>query len=133
MEERDWISAILARLSQKGNLSAQEELLELLHFMVDQWMERRYDLRKWRVHPSDLDHTLKQCIRCYRYTGSFAIYLLITLMKAGRGLPYIRWSSLDTTILDSDLRRIDSVIQDSETGEIRMADYNTFLASEVIS
>lgn len=53
--ERDWIAAILARLSQKGNVSAQDELLELLHFMVDSWMERRPDLRKWRVHPSDLD------------------------------------------------------------------------------
>ncbi len=124
--ERDWIAAILARLSQKGNLCAQEELLELLHFMVDHWMERRPELRKWRVHPSDLDHTLKQCVRCYRYTGSFAIYLLITLMKAGRGLPYIRWSSLDATILDSDLRRIDSVVQDPETGELCMAELHAY-------
>ena len=124
--ERDWIAAILSRLSQKGNVSAQEELLELLRFMVDSWMERRPDLRKWRVHPSDLDHTLKQCIRCYRYTGSFSIYLLITLMKAGRGLPYIRWPSLDATILDSDLRRIDSVVQDPETGELRMAELHAY-------
>lgn len=126
--ERDWIAAILARLSQKGNLSAQEELLELLRFMVDIWMERRPDLRKWRVHPSDLDHTLRQCIRCYRYTGSFSIYLLITLTKAGRGLPYIRWSSLDATILDSDLRRIDSVVQDPETGDIRIAECHAYHA-----
>jgi len=126
--ERDWISAILARLSQRGNLSAQEEFLELLHFMVDHWVERRFDIRKWRMYPTDLDHTLKQCIRCYRYTGSFAIYLLITLTKAGRGLSYIRWSSLDATILDSDLRRIDSVIQDPETGEIRMAECNVYRA-----
>lgn len=126
--QRDWISAILARLSQKGNLSAQEELLELLHFMVDQWMERRPDIRKWRGYPADLEHTLKQCIRCYRYTGSFSVYLLITLIKAGRGLPYIRLSSLDATILDSDLRRIDSVIQDPETGDIRMAECNSYQA-----
>lgn len=126
--ERDWIAAILARLSQRGNLSAQEELLELLHFMVDRWMEHRPDIRKWRMYPTDLDHTLRQCIRCYRYTGSFIIYLLITLMKAGKGLPYIRWSSLDATILDSDLRRIDSVIQDPETGDIRMAECNAYQA-----
>ncbi len=129
--QRDWISTILARLSQKGNLSAQEELLELLHFMVEQWMERRPNVYRWKGYPDDLEHTLKQCIRCYRYTGSFAIYLLITLMKAGRGLPYVRWSSLDAMILDSDLRRIDSVIRDPETGEIRMADYNKYLESTV--
>lgn len=126
--QRDWISAILARLSQRGNLSAQEELLELLHFMIEGWVERRYEVRRWRGYPTDLEHTLKQCIRCYRYTGSFAIYLLITLMKAGRGLPYVRWSSLDATILDSDLRKIDSVIQDPATGVIRMAEYNTYYA-----
>ncbi|MDD2778083.1 MAG: hypothetical protein PHI16_04220 [Methanocellales archaeon] len=103
--------------------------MELLHFMVDPWVERRFEVRRWKGYPDKLEHTLKQCIRCYRYTGSFAIYLLITLIKAGRGLPYVRWSSLDATILDSDLRRIDSVVQDPETGEIRMADYNKYLES----
>lgn len=128
-KQRDWISAVLARLVQRGNISAQEEFLELLHFMVDPWVERRFEVRRWKGYPDKLEHTLKQCIRCYRYTGSFAIYLLITLIKAGRGLPYVRWSSLDATILDSDLRRIDSVVQDPETGEIRMADYNKYLES----
>ena len=129
-KERDWISALLARLAQRGNLSAQEEFLELLHFLADEWMERYSSLRKWQVPPTDLENTLKQCIRCYRYTGSFTIYLLITLFKAGRGLPPIR--SLDETILDGDVRRIDSVIQDPETGEIRMADYKKYNAPAVL-
>ena len=126
--QRDWIAAILARLSQRGNLSAEEELLELVHFMVNNWMERRPNVYRWKGYPDELEHTLKQCVRCYRYTGSFAIYLLITLIKAGRGLPYVRWSSLDATILDSSLRRIDSVVQDSETGEIRMAEMYVYHA-----
>ncbi len=124
--QRDWIAAILARLSQRGNLSAQDELLELVHFMVDHWMERRPTVYRWKGYPADLEDTLKQCIRCYRYTGSFAIYLLITLIKAGRGLPSVRLSSLDATILDTDLRRIDSVVQDPETGEIKMMEYYTY-------
>lgn len=124
--QRDWIAAILARLVQRGNLSAQEEFLDLLHFMVDRWMEHRPDIKRWKGYPDDLEEILKQCIRRYRYTGSFSIYLLITLIKAGRGLPYIRWSSLDATILEGDLLRIDSVIQDPETGVIQMAEYNTY-------
>ena len=103
-----------------GNVSAEDELVELLGFMVGQWIERHYILRRWRGYPSDLIGILHGCIRRYRFTGTFTGYLFKTLILAGRGLPPIRFFSLDKTILDGDRRIVENVVQDSETGEISM-------------
>ena len=47
-------------------------------------------------------------------------YLFITLEYSSRGVRSLEAYSLDETVLDRDARKIESVIQDSETGEIRV-------------
>lgn len=123
------ICAIFARLAQRGNKTAEEEFLELLRFMVQKWMEYRPMLWRWKGYPEDLDKALRRCIHCYRYTGNFTSYLYISLIKAGRGLPKFYVSSLDKVLFDdsrTEVRRLDSVVQDPETGDIKLferADY----------
>ena len=131
-KQRDYISAVLARLAQRGNQYATEELQELLGFMIEKWMEHKPTIARWKGYPDDLKRTIEQCIRCYRYSGSFTTYLRITLIKAGRGLRYVRCSSLDSTLLDTDLKRIDRITQNMETGEIHMMPLNAYhtLSSE---
>lgn len=119
---RDVISVALVRLAQKGNLRAQQELVILLRFMVDQWIEFCPRLWKWKGYTDDLEDKIKGCIRCYRFTGTFIGYLFKTLEYAGRGLRRMQAYSLDDTIFDGDKRIIDSVVQDTETNEIRIYD-----------
>lgn len=107
---RDRIIISLVRLSQKGNILAQQELIRLLGFTVDDWIDRYYYLKKWRGYTDDVEDKIKGCIRCYRYTGSFLGYLYKTLEYSGRGIAPIKKYSLDDTVLDGAKTRIDYVI-----------------------
>ena len=83
---RDAISIALVRTAQKGNLSAREELLGLLRYVVDHWIEYCPRLERWRGYTDAIEQELEGCIRRYRYTGTFIGYLFRTLEYAGRGL-----------------------------------------------
>ena len=56
---RDAISIALVRLAQKGNLKAQQELIPLLRFIVDQWIELSPRLRKWKGYGDDVEDKIK--------------------------------------------------------------------------
>lgn len=111
---RDKILISLVRLSQKGNLSAQKELVGLLRYVVDDWVERFYYLKKWKGYTDDLEDKVKGCIRCYKYTGSFLGYLYKTLEYSGRGIVPIQKFSLDDPVLDGTKTKIDYVIVDED-------------------
>lgn len=118
---RDAISIALVRVSQKGNIKAQQELIPLLRFMVDQWIELSPRLRKWKGYSDDIEDKIKSCIRLYRFTGTFIGYLFRTLEYSGWGLRPLQAYSLDDTMsIDGDKRRIENVVQDPDSNEIRI-------------
>lgn len=120
---RDAISIALVRLAQKGNLKAQQELIPLLRYMVDQWIELSPRLRKWKGYGDDVEDKIKSCIRLYRFTGTFIGYLFRTLEYSGWGLKPLEVYSLDDTVShNGDKRKIENVVQDSESQEITMYD-----------
>jgi len=122
---RDAISIALVRLAQKGNIRAQQELLPLLRFMVDQWIELSPRLKKWRGYSDDIEDKIKSCIRLYRFTGTFIGYLFRTLEYSSWGLRPLQAYSLDEDVYeDRKKRKIDDVVQDLETGEIKMFSNN---------
>jgi len=115
---RNEISIILVRVAQKGNLNAQKQLIKLLRYLTDQWIEYSPSLFRWRGYSDQLESKFIACIRCYRFTGSFIGYLYKTLEYSSRGFKRLESYSLDSYIGDSKIRLIDSVTSNPETGEI---------------
>ncbi len=111
---RDKILIALVRLSQKGNVLAQQELVGLLTYTVDDWIDRYYYLKKWKGYTDDVEDKIKGCIRCYRYTGSFLGYLYKTLEYSGRGIAPVQKFSLDDIVLDGARTRIDYVVVEED-------------------
>ncbi len=98
---RDIISIALVRIAQKGNLSASQEIIELLGFTIDDWIDRCPALACWRGYEQLIRTRLECCIRRYRYSGSFTRYVFKSLEYAARGLrPLIAYS------LDDSVRKI---------------------------
>ena len=118
--ERDIISIALVRLAQSGNGLAKEEILSHLTYTIDEWLERRPVLSRWRDYRDMVKEQIEGCIRRYRYSGSFLAYLFKTLACVGRGLRPLTSYSLDEEFPDVKKRRIENVVQDSETGQMRM-------------
>lgn len=115
---RDIICVSLVRIAQNGNLLAKQEVIKLVKYTIDDWIERYPVLFRWRGYKDKIQENLERCIRRYRYTGSFLLYVFKTLEYAGRGLmPLI---SLDAQLFDGKRRLIDLIGQDSRTGEVRL-------------
>ena len=111
------ITISLVRLSQKGNILATQELVGLLRYTVDEWIDRYFFLRRWRAAESEINGAIEGCIRRYRYTGTFFGYLFKTFEYAAYGL---KVTSLDDYLPGTDMRRSETIGQDPETGEIKM-------------
>ena len=92
---RDIISIALVRIAQKGNMSAKQEIIKLLTFTVDDWIDRHPTLSCWRGYDPLIQTRLECCVRRYRYSGSFMLYLFKTFEYAGRGIRPIIAYSLD--------------------------------------
>ena len=106
---RDIISVALVRLAQCGNESAKQELMKLLAFTIDDWIDRYWFLSRWRGYEAEIRMQVERCIRRYRYSGSFLRYLFRTLEYAGRGIRPLLAYSLDEPIFDGSARKIDRV------------------------
>jgi hypothetical protein len=94
---RDMISITLVRIAQKGNIIAKEEIIKLVRFSIDEWVEHYPTLSSWQGYEPLIQKRIEGCIRCYRYSGSFIRYLFKTLEYAGRGLRPIAAYSLDNS------------------------------------
>ena len=116
---RHKIAVALVRLSQRGNVLATQELVHLLRFTVEDWIDRYFSLRRWRGAESDIDGAIEGCIRRYRYTGTFFGYLFKTLEYSAYGLK--PFHSLDEYLPGTDMRRVEVVGQDPESGETRVS------------
>jgi hypothetical protein len=95
---RDVISIALVRIAQKGNISAKQEIINLLSFTIDDWIERCPKFSCWRGYDQLIQRRLECCIRCYRYSGSFIGYVFKTLEYAARGLRPVIAYSLDDSL-----------------------------------
>lgn len=93
------IAIALVRIAQKGNTTAKEEIIKLVRFTVDDWIERHPRISLWNGYESLIQRRIEGCIRCYRYSGSFLGYLFKTLEYAGKGLRPI--TAYSCTIDDS--------------------------------
>jgi hypothetical protein len=97
---RDIICIALVRIAQRGNISAKQEVIKLLAFTIDDWIERNPNLYSWRGYDPLIQIRIECCIRRYRYSGSFMRYVFKTLEYAARGLkPLIAYSLDDATHL----------------------------------
>lgn len=120
---RDRVSIALVRLAQKGNITAQEELTDLLTFTIENGIERYWFFSRWKYHRDSLGIHIEACMRRYRFTGSFIKYLFVSLAYASRGLKHMKTLSLDVPLFDdSGTTLADSVVQDADTGEVRLYD-----------
>jgi hypothetical protein len=97
----DIISITLVRLAQYGNESAKQELINLLDFTIDNWIDQYCFLSRWRGYDEEIRVQVEKCIRRYRYSGSFLQYLFRTLEYSGRGIRPLLAYSLDEPIFDS--------------------------------
>ena len=95
---RDTISIALVRIAQKGNLTARQEIIKLVRFTIDEWIEHNPRISRWKGYEYLLQKSIEDCIRRYRYSGSFMGYLFKTLEYAGRGLrPMVEYSFEDSS------------------------------------
>jgi hypothetical protein len=115
---RDIISIALVRIAQKGNLTAKKEIIKLVRFTIDEWIEHNPKISRWKGYEYLIQKRIEDCIRRYRYSGSFMGYLFRTLEYAGRGLKPLIAYSLEDSLYSGKQRRIDRIGQDPETGEI---------------
>lgn len=121
---RDIISIALVRIAQKGNVTAKQEIIKLVRFTIDEWIEHCPKISRWKGYEYLIQKRIEGCIRCYRYSGSFIGYLFKTLEYAGRGLRPIIAYSLDDPLYSGQKKRIDTIAQNSETGEILICNNN---------
>jgi hypothetical protein len=85
MQSRMLIS--LVRLSQKGNVCAEQEVVKWITYITDDWIDRYPQMYRWRGYADEVDGHIKGCVKRYRYTGSFLGYLFKTLEYSVRGKP----------------------------------------------
>jgi len=110
---RNKIFIMFVRVAQRGNVCAENELIEWIQYITNDWSDTYPQIWKWRGRSNEVIEKIKACIRCYKYTGSFLGYLFKTLEFSARGLPYE--VSLDDPVGDSGSTKIDFVQFDSET------------------
>jgi hypothetical protein len=114
-EIRNRIIIALVRIAQKGNILAQAELIKWIRYIVDDWVEKYYQLFKWRGYGDEIDEKIKGCIRGYKYTGSFVGYLFKTLEYSARGMRSLQPWSLDDPIGDDGSTKVDFISVDQDT------------------
>ncbi len=115
---RDIISIAMVRIAQKGNISARQEIIKLLCFTVEDWIERNPKLSCWKGYNQLIQTRVECCIRRYRYSGSFMRYVFKSLEYAARGLRPLIAYSLDDSLYSGNRKRIDRIGLDLETGEL---------------
>ena len=78
------ISIALVRIAQKGNVTAKQEIIKLVRFTIDEWIEHNPKISRWKGYEYLIQERIEGCVRCYRYSGSFMGYLFKTLEYAGK-------------------------------------------------
>jgi len=114
----DIISIALVRVAQNGNMTATQEIIKLINFTIDEWIESCPMILCWQGNDYLIHKHIGGCIRRYHYSGSFIGYLIRTLEYAGRGLrPGIAYS-LDNSLYSGKMSWGNRAGQNPETGEL---------------
>jgi len=109
---QDQIIIRLARLAQRGNVLAKEQVITYMAFIIYEWMDSSRYISRWKGHADEIEKKIESCIRNYHYSGSYMKYIFMTLYYSARGLrPTV---SLDDTFCNGKKRRMDYVIQEEE-------------------
>jgi hypothetical protein len=90
---------LLSDLPNKGNLLARQELMELIGYTIEPWIEHHEFLARWRGYEEELRRQVEGCILRYRYAGSFIRNLFKTLEYAARGIRPLIAYALDEPLL----------------------------------
>ena len=106
---RDTISIALVRIAQRGNMLARQELMELVGYTIENWIEHNAFISRWRGYEEEIRWQVEGCISRYRYTGSFIRYLYKTLEYAARGIRPLIAYSIDEPLPGGRGRRIDLI------------------------
>lgn len=115
----DRVSILLVRLAQRGNVLATQRLKQLIPFLINQWIDG-YKLSRWRGYDDLIDRCIDDCIRRYRYSGSFIGYLNKTMECSGRALKSVEAFSLDQKSKITDKAKINNTSKDYKTGEVKI-------------
>lgn len=113
---RDRIAIALVRMTQKGNVLAEQELTKWMKYVIEDWVEKYYPLFKWKGYMDETEEKIRVCIKNYKYTGSFTGYLFRTLQYSARGMQSREPWSLDDKVGEDGARKIDFVSVDQDTG-----------------
>ena len=108
----DIISIKLVRLSQKGNIIAEDKAITLCIYLINQWLEYDRSLFNWKGFDELIIETIKACIRRFRYVGSFLGYLYRTIEYSGRGLVPLEKFSLDDFSILTGKRLLETFVKD---------------------
>ena len=120
---RDKIAIDLVRVAQTGNLLAKAELLTLVRYTVDGWVDSCRCLSCWKGYDDEIREQIEGCVRRYRYTGSFVTYLFRLLNMLAEAFARLSTNSLDDPIAPNARRRkIENVVYDAEAKEVGLYD-----------
>jgi hypothetical protein len=108
MQSRMLIS--LVRLSQKGNVCAEQEVVKWITYITNDWIDNYPQMHRWKGYADEVEGHIKGCVRRYRYTGSFIGYLFKTLEYSVRGKPPL--VSLNDNIFGDKTREEYAVLED---------------------
>ena len=111
---RNRIIVSYVRIAQKGNVLAQKEIITWLTYIVDDWIEKYWQIRKWKGYTDEVEEKIVGCIRCYRYTGTFLGYLFRTLEYSARGIVPLCKYSLDDPVFEGRETKINYIIHDQK-------------------
>ena len=116
---REEIAVALVRVAQSGNLLAVTEVVELVSYTINGWLDNYCYISRWRGRKDEIRKQLEGCIHRYRYSGSFLRYVFRTLECAGRGIVSLCACSLDEPVTTGAREyKIDRLIRDPETNEV---------------
>lgn len=118
---RNRIIIRLVRVSQRGNIVASNEIVRWVRCVVDEWIDKYYQIHKWKGYQDEIDQIILGCTRRYRYTGSFLGYLFKTLEYSARGKPVTY--SLDDNMFDGEAKRVDFIVQETEEERYKHSSY----------
>lgn len=111
-QTQDEIMVRLVRTAQKGNMLAKEQVIECMTLIIYEWIESSSYMVRWKGYTYDIENKIQDCIRNYRYSGSFMRYIFKTFQYSARGLrPTL---SLDDRFLNGKKTHIDYVVQEED-------------------
>ncbi len=85
-EKRNEICTVLINLAKKGNKSAENEIINLISYLADRWVETIPNFEVWKYHKDRELEIIRRCIYNFEPKVPFVGYVYKTLKMASLGL-----------------------------------------------